>query len=422
MSTVIIGAGIIGTSTAYYLSQPPSQTAPTSIHLVESSPRFFASASGYASGFLARDWYGPSVSSLGALSFDLHKQLAAEHGGREKWGWSRSTGTSMTHSGDAGNGKRGDDWLREGSSRAQVAGEHAFVEGNGPAWLTKQRGGKVEVISRGDSTAQVDPLRLSQFLLEQCRTRGVQIHQPAKVISASQDLHGDLSSVRILSSTTGTETDIPCTRLIITAGAWTPLVFTSLFPTATLTIPVTSLAGHSLVLKSPRYIPSSSDSDQEQEGTHAVFTTDSLGFSPEIFSRSTTGGGGEIYIAGLNSSSIPLPALATETRIDDEAIEQLMAVSAKLLGLPGQEVSDLEVVRKGLCFRPVTPSGRPIVGRVPDEKLGGGMRTRGGGIGGVFVSAGHGPWGISLSLGTGRVLSEMVEGRETSARVEGLGF
>ena len=99
-----------------------------------------------------------------------------------------------------------------------------------------------------------------------------------------------------------------------------------------------------------------------------------------------------------------------------------MAVSAKLLGLPGQEVSDLEVVRKGLCFRPVTPSGRPIVGRVPDEKLGGGMRTRGGGIGGVFVSAGHGPWGISLSLGTGRVLSEMVEGRETSARVEGLGF
>ena len=61
----------------------------------------------------------------------------------------------MTHSGDAGNGKRGDDWLREGSSRAQVAGEHAFVEGNGPAWLTKQRGGKVEVISRGDSTAQV---------------------------------------------------------------------------------------------------------------------------------------------------------------------------------------------------------------------------------------------------------------------------
>lgn len=155
MSTVIIGTGIIGASTAYYLSQPPSQTSPTSIHLIESSPRLFASASGYGAGFLARDWYGPYVSSLGALSFDLHKHLAAEHGGREKWGWSRSTGTSLTHSGDAGNGKRGDDWLREGTSRAQAAGEHDSKSGEGPAWLTEQKGGKVEVISQGDSTAQV---------------------------------------------------------------------------------------------------------------------------------------------------------------------------------------------------------------------------------------------------------------------------
>ena len=156
MSTVIIGTGIIGAATAYYLSQPPSQTPPTSIHLIESSPRLFASASGYGAGFLARNWYGPDVSSLGALSFDLHAQLAAEHGGREKWGWSRSTGTSLTHSGDAGSGKRGDDWLRQGTSRAEAAaGEHEFQGGEGPAWLTEQKGGKVEIISQGDSTAQV---------------------------------------------------------------------------------------------------------------------------------------------------------------------------------------------------------------------------------------------------------------------------
>lgn len=155
MSTVIIGAGIIGTSTAYYLSQPPSRTSPTSIHLVESSPRLFASASGYAAGFLARDWFGPSVASLGALSFDLHKQLAGQHGGREKWGWSPSTGTSLADSEQVGNGARGDDWLRNGTSRAEVAGEHNFVGGEGPAWLTKQKGGSVEVISEGESTAQV---------------------------------------------------------------------------------------------------------------------------------------------------------------------------------------------------------------------------------------------------------------------------
>jgi hypothetical protein len=58
----------------------------------------------------------------------------------------------------------------------------------------------------------------------------------------------------------------------------------------------------------------------------------------------------------------------------------------------------LEVLREGFCFRPVSRSGEPIISRVPDEKLGGGMTTRHGGEGGVFVSAGHGPWGRFLIL------------------------
>ena len=53
-STVIIGAGIIGCSTAYYLSHS-GHTKPDNIHLVEASPELFASASGKAAGFLASD-------------------------------------------------------------------------------------------------------------------------------------------------------------------------------------------------------------------------------------------------------------------------------------------------------------------------------------------------------------------------------
>ena len=154
MSTVILGAGIIGTSTAYYLSQS-SNTPPSTIHLVEPSPRLFASASGYAAGFLAKDWFSSSVAPLGALSFDLHKELAEEHNGRDNWGYSRSTGTSLTETG----GKRGDDWLRDGNSRAEAAGEHDFASGDGPAWLTGRGRGRVEVISEGVSTAQVCVLR-----------------------------------------------------------------------------------------------------------------------------------------------------------------------------------------------------------------------------------------------------------------------
>ena len=151
MATVIVGAGIIGSSTAYYLSQSPSTTPPSSIHLIESSPELFASASGYAAGFLARDWFSSSVASLGALSFDLHKQLAEENNGWEKWGYSRSSGTSLIDT----KGERGEAWCREGTSRVEAASEHEFVQGNGPVWLSRKHQGRLEVISEGDSTAQV---------------------------------------------------------------------------------------------------------------------------------------------------------------------------------------------------------------------------------------------------------------------------
>jgi glycine/D-amino acid oxidase-like deaminating enzyme len=36
---------------------------------------------------------------------------------------------------------------------------------------------------------------------------------------------------------------------------------------------------------------------------------------------------------------------------------------------------------------------------------------------GVYIAVGHGAWGISHSLGTGLVVSEMIEGKKTSADV-----
>ena len=148
MSTVIIGAGIIGTSTAYYLSQ--SKTFKGEMHLVEASPQLFASASGYAAGFLAQDWFSPSLANLGELSFDLHKHLAEEHNGYERWGYSRSSGTSLAESVGAANGA---DWLREGASRSTAAARSGKGGGDGPTWL--RRHSELDVMSDGSTTAQV---------------------------------------------------------------------------------------------------------------------------------------------------------------------------------------------------------------------------------------------------------------------------
>ena len=129
--------------------------------------------------------------------------------------------------------------------------------------------------------------------------------------------------------------------------------------------------------------------------------------------------GGEIYIAGLNDAALPLPEVATDRKIDVKSVDVLKGTAKRLLGKDGGE-DDLEVLREGLCFRPVTRKGVPIVGRVKDEGLG--LETKGGSDGGVWIAAGHGPWGISLSLGTGKCVAEMVEGRKTSADVGGLGL
>ena len=156
-ATVILGSGIIGVSTAYYLSQTQP---PSSIHLVEPSPTLFASASGYAAGFLAKDWFSTSVAAVGVLSFVEHKRLADEFGGKEKWGYTRSSGISYTAGRRAGrDGSRRDDWLRDGGSRASTASfEASKFSGEGddaPRWLRRGEGDVVESISEEGSTAQV---------------------------------------------------------------------------------------------------------------------------------------------------------------------------------------------------------------------------------------------------------------------------
>lgn len=214
------------------------------------------------------------------------------------------------------------------------------------------------------------------------------MHHPAKATSVLTDMRNEISSIRITDIESGTETDVPCTNIVIAAGAWSPQVFATLFPQSPLEIPVSSLAGHSLVVRSPRW---TAERDAEI-GCHAIFVEGRSGYSPEIFSRA----GGHIYIAGLNSASEPLPPLATDSRsgISRSAIGQLRATACEILG-QGQTEDDLEVVREGLCFRPTTRSGSPIVSRIPDANLGDGISTRSAAEGGVYLAAGHGPWGIS---------------------------
>ena len=150
-STIILGSGIIGLSTAYYLSkhQPGS-----SIHLVDSSSALFASASGYAGGFLAKDWFPPELIPLAELSYEEHRKLAEKEDGREKWAYARCVTVSYEPKGKRDDGNTVEDWLLEGTSRADSVQERREVKkGEAPNWLRRVDGDAVDVVDVDGGTA-----------------------------------------------------------------------------------------------------------------------------------------------------------------------------------------------------------------------------------------------------------------------------
>lgn len=80
----------------------------------------------------------------------------------------------------------------------------------------------------------------------------------------------------------------------------------------------------------------------DKEVCHAIFATDTLGFSPEWFART----GGEIYLAGLNSTMIPLPDTATDVVASQKAIDQLKACAAVMMNKVSNQ--EPEVLRESL--------------------------------------------------------------------------
>lgn len=252
-----------------------------------------------------------------------------------------------------------------------------------------------------------NPLELCQFLLGQCRSRNVHVHHPVTVTGVVSSVPDDTVAGLTVRSPDGSERTMPCDALLLTAGVWTPRVFATLFPKATISLPISHLSGHSIVLRSP-YWTAAEPPLRPGTGCHAIFTTDSeANISLELFSRA----GGDIYLAGLNTTTVPVPEKASEVRPEPSSIGVLIQAARKLLG-----DDQVVVLQTGFCHRPVSSTAAPLLTRLTSEQTGVSLN------GGVWTSAGHGPWGISLSLGTGLVLAELLLGKSPSADVSRLGL
>jgi flavin-dependent dehydrogenase len=69
----------------------------------------------------------------------------------------------------------------------------------------------MEVISRDGTTAQIDPLRFCQWLLQTVKKRGVRVRQPARATGIVKDGEGVLSGVRVCE---GEDVETECKHFI----------------------------------------------------------------------------------------------------------------------------------------------------------------------------------------------------------------
>jgi glycine/D-amino acid oxidase-like deaminating enzyme len=176
---------------------------------------------------------------------------------------------------------------------------------------------------------------------------------------------------------------LPADQVVVAAGPWTPEVIDpggSWRPIRALWGVVVTVA----LGEPPTHVLEEAEIDIEPgSGPAAPAQAGEAGETGQSFSLVTAAG-----VSSLGS-----------TFLDDEPDAAALVPSIVARGatfVPGIAAATVGAHR--VCARPLSVDGRPLVGRVP-------------GIDGLWVAAGHGPWGISTGPASGRLIADLIDGR-----------
>jgi glycine/D-amino acid oxidase-like deaminating enzyme len=358
---VIVGGGIIGCTTAYYLSHHPSfRSGVDEITILEASRIGVAQgASGKAGGLVAK-WAYPR--ELVDVSFPEHVRLAGLHNGAERWGWRYVS---------CGKWKgRGEDSPPLGKT---AGSEDSNLEERGKKGLPDDLHWVKESITDsysprgGDGdAAQVHPYLFTTSMLELAQSKGVKLRLGAIVGAIAFDME-NVTGVLYQTLTTPMEL-VPATHAILCAGPWTPSILPS--------VPVKATRVHSVVIQpqpdvqfSPYLLFTNIDLQKGVGGKPA---------SPEIYPRPNN----EVYACGSEDKS-PLPYFVDDVKVDDAACEAIFQHVASI----SSELRAGTVVKKQACFLPTVKKAKlegPIIGPAPRMAKG------------YYIATGHTCW-VSLT-------------------------
>lgn len=393
---IVVGAGIVGSSTAFFLRRADPSLRLT---LVDAATRVASAASGKAGGFLARDW---SSDPLMRAGFDLHADLATEFGA-EGIGYRRMKTLSASFSLRAPTQRRPSSpslspprvapWLSPDASRLSQMGDESTTAQVHPALLTKR-------LAQGSGAA----LELGAEVL------GLSFEPPSGGPSSSRRA----AVVRGVSLRDGRE--LEADAVVLALGPWLGEAARGWRLPRGVSLPeVSGQRAHSVVLR-----PLGGDGEGGEApppvAAAAVFAAvarqDRVA-EPEFYPR----GDGTVYVCG-ESDDAPLPPVAisaaasaaaeekersssssnsSSSSFDPERTamlrEMAAAVSPSALG-----PRTSELVAEQSCYLPLPPpgsGGNPIIGPAKGTEN-------------LFVCGGHSCWGILKGPESGRRMAEMV--------------
>ena len=376
---VIVGAGITGAATAYFLARDGLLRDGGQVTVIEKDS-VGSHASGFAFGGLIGmiEASGPhgAPPTLSSLALRLNRELAtvipAETGIDTNYRVKPSVMLAMSPAEVPG-------LLRtfEYLQRTGVAGEARWLESRAEIDGVEPRiAPGVAAALYADISAEVEPYKLTLALAQAAEGRGVRIRHG--VVSGLSLRRGRVDGVKI-----GDEA-VEADSVVIAAGPWTSEasnwtgIGASISTLPISPLPIFPLKGQILRLRAPG------------QPLKAMFWWGN--------DYATTKPDGLVW-AGTTEEHAGFDDTPTP-----EARDQIMA--SAISAFPYLE--DARLVRQTACLRPVSSDGDPIVGFLPE-------------VAGVVVATGAGRNGIMLGPALGRLAADLVLGNDPSCDIRGLG-
>ncbi|NPV54604.1 MAG: FAD-binding oxidoreductase [Firmicutes bacterium] len=379
---VIIGGGVIGASTAYFLAR-----AGKDVILLERED-LGAGSSGACDGFVTLQTKKPGIHLRLALEStqlfqDLNNRLKAESGYDIAY---RRTGGMIII-----------------ENEEQMQSMRQFVEGQRAAGL------RVEILGIDEARklepglserligaafspddGQVDPLNLTLAFAAAARRRGVRIM-----------LHTAVTGVRVLwdrvRSVLTNQGEIGAEWVVNAAGA----LGSEVANLVGLQVPIVPRRGQVLVteplpptfrhvISSARYIIAKFNNTRQMAVAQDEFTRLGVGLALEQTER------GNVLIGSSREF------VGFDRRVTYEGLQAIARYACHIV----PALREVNIIRAFAGLRPSTPDGLPILGGVD-------------GVSGFVMAAGHEGDGITLSPVTGRLIAELISTGKTSIPLAG---